>query len=708
MPKKDPPHRLAAVLYADVAGYSRLTADDEAGTHRLLGERLDAFAASVKRHGGRVMHYAGDALLARFDAVVDALACAVEAQRDLAARNSGLPADRKVEFRIGVNLGDVIEDRGDIYGDGVNIAARLEGIAGAGEICVSESVRAAVGKKLQLEFEDLGEQVLKNIERPVRAYRVIAGADGLSATPVPSQRRSFNLSAPYVAAATVLIAAAAFVVVSYLPSGTDAVASISNTAPAAEPTGMLPSSVAVLPFENLSPDADDAYFATALHAAVITQLVKVRSLNVIRAPSVAQYAGAGLRLSEIARELNVGTVLEATVAYADERIALNATLTDAATGRHLWSERYDRSLEDAFAIQGDIATRIARELASELAPAQLASFERRPTSSPEAYALYLQALALEGRENSGDRAIELLTGAIAIDDRYADAYAHRARLYASGLVDNTTGDSAYGAAGRERERLARADAERALELDEANPEALAALAAIDFYSWNWSSARSWLARLMRDGDPGNALSPLYLFYVGEEAAAVRSARRGVELRPNEWLAHRDLAWVLRLARDTDAARGAMQKAIELSPDRAIPHRWMAYLAAARGDTAEALEEIRIAERLLGNERPRLALAELAKVYGQLGQADDARRLFDEIMSAGDPAELGAGTLAAAYLAIDDHERALEALSAAAAKVRAREPDAGLWSLMHLAHDVTGHPALARPEYVEALSRIRGD
>jgi class 3 adenylate cyclase/TolB-like protein/Flp pilus assembly protein TadD len=708
MAKKDPPHRLAAVLYADVAGYSRLTADDEAGTHRHLGERLDAFAAIVKGHRGRVMHYAGDALLAKFAAVVDALACAIEVQRDLAVRNSGLPGDRKVEFRIGLNLGDVIEDRGDIYGDGVNIAARLEAIAGPGEICVSESVRAAVGKKLQLQFEDLGEQALKNIERPVRAYRVIADASSVIARPAAGSRWSLTLRAPYVVAAAALLAAAAFIVVSYVPAANDAVALITNIPPAAAPRGVLPSSVAVLPFENLSPDADDAYFATALHAEVINQLVKMRSLNVIRAPSVVQYAGAGLRLPEIARELNVGTVLEATVAYAGERIALNATLTDAATGRHLWSERYDRSVEDAFAIQRDIATQIARELASELVPAQLASFARRPTDSPEAYALYLQAISLEGRENSSDRAIELLSRAIAIDDAYADAYAHRARMYAAGLVDNTIGDSASSAAEAELERRARADAERALELDEASAEALSTLAALDVYSWNWTSARARLARLMRAGDPGASASPIYVFFVGEEDAAIRLARRGVELRPNEWVAHRDLAWVLRLARDTDGARGALQRAVELSPDRSIPHRWMAYLAAARGDTAEALEEIRIAERLLGDDRPRLALAEIAKVYGQLGRVDDARRLFDEIMGAGDPGELGAGTLAAAYLAIGDHERAIESLRAAAAKVRDHEPDAGFWSLMHLVHDVTGHPALARSEFVEALSLIRGD
>ncbi|HEX6999300.1 MAG TPA: adenylate/guanylate cyclase domain-containing protein [Gammaproteobacteria bacterium] len=176
------PRKLAAILYADVAGYSRLTADDEDATHRILRLYLDSISATVDRHGGRVMHYAGDAVLAMFGAVLDALKCATEIQRDLATRNAELPSDRRVQFRIGVNLGDVIEDRGDIYGDGVNVAARLEGLAEPGGICVSESVRAAVGKRPPLQFDDLGERVLKNIEHPVRAYRVRLGDASHAAT----------------------------------------------------------------------------------------------------------------------------------------------------------------------------------------------------------------------------------------------------------------------------------------------------------------------------------------------------------------------------------------------------------------------------------------------------------------------------------------------------------------------------------------------
>jgi TolB-like protein/DNA-binding winged helix-turn-helix (wHTH) protein/Flp pilus assembly protein TadD len=512
--------------------------------------------------------------------------------------------------------------------------------------------------------------------------------------------------------ASVLMAIAAFAVawstlrpVSEAPAGDESVAPAS--AMPVQAAGVLPSSVAVLPFENLSPDPADAYFATALHAEIINQLVKLRSLNVIRAASVVQYAGSGRPLEEIARELNVATVLEATVAYADERIALNATLTDAASRRLLWSERYDRRLEDAFGIQVDIAQQLARQLANELVPAQSVGVERRPTESPEAYALFLQAVSMGGRENTNVKAIELLTAAIALDGDFGEALSWRARLYAASVIDNTTGDSVSAALRPHYDRLARIDAERALELDETNVYALAALTQLDVSSWRWASARSRLERV-RDADPGTWLLPIYSFYVGEKLAAVDSARRAVELSPNEWLAHRNLAWVLRLDGDIEGARDALLKGIERAPDRPILRRWLAYVSLAGGDAATALQEIRIAEQLLGQERPRLALAEIAKVYGQLGRAEDARRLFDEIMSAGDPEDLGAGTLAAAYLGVGDTEQALASLHAAAEKVRNHEPDAGFWSLMHLVHDITSHPMLAQPAFSEALSRIRGD
>ena len=468
----------------------------------------------------------------------------------------------------------------------------------------------------------------------------------------------------------------------------------------------LPSSIAVLPFENLSPDPKDAYFATALHAEVINQLVQVRSLNVIRAASVAQYAGSGRPLADIARELNVETLLEATVAYVDEGIVLHATLTNVETGKHLWSHRYDGSLADASGIQADIATQIALALETELLPAQIATLERRPTESAEAYALYLEAVSLDGREASNPQRIALLSRALAFDNRFAAAYARRAVAHASGVVDNTTGDGVSADEQVEFAGLARADAERALELDATNASARFALGMLDALAWRWTSARTKF-QAGAEGESGSLLFPIYTFYFGDEAEARRLARRAVTLSPNDWLAYRNLGWVLLLSRDYGGAHEALTRAIELAPHRSLPHRHMAYLEAARGNRAEALKEIRLAEQLLGNPRPRLALAEIAKVYGQLGESQDANRLFDEIMSQGDLEQLGAGTRAAAYLAIGKDEEALEWLRRAAEKARNHEPDQGFWSLLHLTKNITADPTLARQDFAEVLSRIRG-
>ena len=251
MPSKRLPRKLAAILYADVAGYSRLTGEDEDETHRTLTEYLDVISSTIESHGGQVMHYAGDAVLAKFNAIVDAMAAAVAIQEDLKARNEGLLDERKVQFRIGVNSGDVIEDRGDIYGNGVNVAARLENLADAGGICVSESVRTAIGKKLDLSYEDMGEQKVKNIEEPVRAYKVVLEEDE-----EPS-------------------AASAELPALELPE---------------EP------SIAVLPFANMSGDSEQEYFSDGITEDIITALSHVSGLLVVARNSTMVYKGKGVGL----------------------------------------------------------------------------------------------------------------------------------------------------------------------------------------------------------------------------------------------------------------------------------------------------------------------------------------------------------------------------------------------------------------------------
>ena len=254
------PRKLAAILYADVAGYSRLTGDDEDATHRRLRDYLDLIAKTIEDHGGQVMHYAGDAVLAKFDAVVDALTSAVSVQEQLKNQNADLPDERKVQFRIGVNSGDVIEDRGDIYGDGVNVAARLESLADAGGICISESVRTAIGKKLDLTYESMGEQQVKNIEEPVRAYKVALAAEEKTQVTLPDK-------------------------------------------PALE----LPDkpSIAVLPFTNMSGDPEQEYFSDGITEDIITALSRMPWFFVIARNSTFIYKTKAVNVKDVARELGV-------------------------------------------------------------------------------------------------------------------------------------------------------------------------------------------------------------------------------------------------------------------------------------------------------------------------------------------------------------------------------------------------------------------
>ena len=320
------PRKLAAILYADMAGYSRLTGEDEDATHRRLRDYLDLIATTIESHRGQVMHYAGDAVLARFDAVVDALSSAASIQDELKNRNTDLPDERKVQFRIGVNLGDVIEDRGDIYGDGVNVAARLESLADSGGICISESVRTAIGKKLDLAYESMGEQNVKNIEEPVRAYKVALTVEEKTQTTSPTK-----------------------------------------------PTLELPDkpSIAVLPFDNMSGDPEQEYFSDGITEDIITELSRFSSLFVIARNSSFAFKGQSIDVKSIARELGVRYMLEGSVRRAGNRLRINAQLLDTEMATHIWAERYNGSTDDIFELQDEITRNIVGSITPQIESAEV-------------------------------------------------------------------------------------------------------------------------------------------------------------------------------------------------------------------------------------------------------------------------------------------------------------------------------------------------
>jgi len=378
--------RLAAILAADVAGYSRLMGRDEAGTlARLKALRRELIDPMVAEHRGRIVKTTGDGLLIEFPSVVEAVACAMTVQSGMGSRNATTPEDRRIEFRVGINSGDIIVEDGDIHGDGVNIAARLEGVAEPGGICVSAIVHDQVRDRLDCVFEDLGEQSLKNIVRPVRVYRI-----GPEIGP-----RAFR---PL--------------------SGVDATGTAA-VQPAALPLPDKPS-IAVLPFQNMSGDPEQEYFVDGMVEEIITALSRIRWLFVIARNSTFTYKGRPIEVKEIGRELGVRYILEGSVRKGGSRVRITAQLIDAETGAHLWADRFDGLIEDVFELQDKIALSVAGVIEPALQAAEMRRSAARPTTDLTAYDLYLRALAVfyPITKERVIEALRLFEEAIAIDPHY--------------------------------------------------------------------------------------------------------------------------------------------------------------------------------------------------------------------------------------------------------------------------------------------------
>ena len=381
--------RLAAILAADIAGYSALMGSDEASTVRDLKAHQAVILPMVDDHGGRIIDTAGDGILAEFGSVVNAVECAVALQKAMVERNVSVEADRQMQFRIGINLGDVIHDDARVYGDGVNIAARLEGIAEPGGICVSGTAYEHVHKKLPLAFTDLGEQQLKNIASAVRIYRLELRNDQ-SISP-PQEKKALSLPDK--------------------------------------------PSIAVLPFTNMSGDASQEYFSDGITEDIITELSRFSELFVIARNSSFQYKGKSPDIRQVGRELGVRYVLEGSIRRAGDRVRITGQLIDATTGAHRWAERYDRTLEDVFAVQDEVARTIVAILAAHVNKAEAERTLQRPSASWQAYDYYLQAAELYLSFLSSfavdelNEVRKLLNQCLSIDPRNARAYALLSNTY---------------------------------------------------------------------------------------------------------------------------------------------------------------------------------------------------------------------------------------------------------------------------------------
>jgi adenylate cyclase len=635
MPPEAAERRLAAILSADVVGYSRLMAEDEAGTVRTLNAYRDQVGALVGEHRGRVVDFAGDNFLAEFPTATDAVEAAAEIQRVIKARNAAVPEGRAMEFRIGIHLGEVRVEGERIYGDGVNIAARLEGLAEPGGTCISGTVLEQIRRRLELDFDDLGEQTVKNIPDPVHAYR-------LHETPKAAAQEAPPRPFPRVAVASVLaVAAVLLVVVAYSWTRTHTSSPIR--------------SLAVLPLENLSDDPDQEYFADGMTEALIGDLARIGSLRVISRTSVMKYKGERKAIPEIAQELDVDGVVEGTVARAGGRVRITAQLIDARDDRHLWSDRYDREFADVLALQSEVARAIAGEVRITLSPKEETHLASARPINPDAHEAYLKGRAhwMKGSLADHELALGYFQHAIRTDPGYAPGYAGLADVY---------GFLGLNGVAPPAELLPKAEAAalKALELDETLPEAHLSLGVSRmWHDWDFPAAEREFRRALElnpSQAQGHMWLGLYLSIAGRNEEALEEGNLAIKYDPLSAIYRVMVARLHREARDYDAAEGLLREALALDPTSAFAHSSLGYVYSLSSRHEEAIAEI---EKMTAQGGP---LWGLGFVYARAGREDEARAILEELNER--EGYVPATGPALIYVGLGDHDKAFEWLERA--------------------------------------------
>lgn len=589
--------RLAAILSYDVVGYSRAMGVDERGTfERLKAHRRKIIDPRAAQHGGRTIKLIGDGALMEFASVVDAVAFAVSMQFATAERDAGLPEDRRLRYRIGINIGDVIADGDDIYGDGVNVAVRLEGLAEPGGICVRRNVRNQIRGKLNLDLEDLGEVEVKNISRPVRAFRVVMNrkAAALAAAPPNRSREPRHLSRPTQAVTGVALVIFVLVGLGWWQPWAPEIEPMSK-ADMAFPLPDKPS-IAVLPFANMSGDPQQEYFADGISEDLITDLSKISGLFVISRNSAFTYKDKAVKLRQVAEELGVRYVLDGSVRRVGSEVRINAQLIDAVTGRHLWAERYDGTLADVFDLQDKVSRQIVDALALELTPREARQLAERGTESPAAHDAYLLGLSHYYRrtpESFADAKVAF-EEAIALDGDYAAAHAALAKMYAQ----SSFAPIAYADALRIDWRSAATEARRSLRHVDDAPNA-------DFHV-----VRSWLALNKYQHD-----------------RAMVEAERALELSPNGVDALQALSRAVIYAGDPDRGIELAKRSMRQNPALlAHPSLLMGLAEFVLNNPEKAVAHIDRAFAL-GSEQTDYA-GILAAAYAELGRIEEAETAID--------------------------------------------------------------------------------
>ncbi|MGD9240636.1 MAG: adenylate/guanylate cyclase domain-containing protein [Desulfobacterales bacterium] len=587
--------KLTAIFSADAKGYSRLMGDDEVGTVQVLKEYREIMANFIQEHRGRVVDSPGDNILAEFGSIVDATECAVKIQEKLQAKNAELSEDKRLKFRIGINHGDVLEDEDRIYGDGVNIAARIEGLAPPGGICISRTTYDQIKNRLNLGYEYLGDHRVKNIADPVRVYRVLTEPE--AAGKIIGEKKFLGRFSRRTAMAAII---ALFIVAGSLIIWNVYLQRSKETEPASvkKMAQTLPDkpSIAVLAFDNLSGDPEQEYFSDGLSEEIITALSKTSKLFVIARNSSFTYKGKPIKVQQISRELGVKYVLEGSVRKADDRVRITAQLVDAKSGNHLWADRYDRKLKNLFALQDDITMKIITALEVKLTEGEQARITGSGTDNLDAYLKVLQARDLKRNQNieNNHKARQLVEEAIKLDPDYAQAYRWLSGTY---LLDVWLGstESPQGSL-----KTAIELSKKALSLDDSLGGAHGLLGNIYI--------------MRKDYDKG-----------------IRETKRAVELEPNGADAHAFLGMGLLFAGSPEEAIPILKKAIRLDPN--APEWYMHVLAAAYRDIENYEQAIEWGEKAV-QKNPQNVLSRkiLCSIYSLADRMDEARAQAREIMT----------------------------------------------------------------------------
>jgi adenylate cyclase len=589
--------KLTAILSADVKGYSRLMGEDEELTLRTLNAYKEVMGSLIQQYRGRVVSSARDSVLAEFTSVVDAVQCGVEIQQVLRARNALMPETRRMEFRIGINLGDVIEEGDSIYGDGVNIAARLEGLADAGGICISESAYQQIENKLPLKFQYVGQHQVKNIAKPVRVYKAqIEPEAALSKLVEEKKPVGKQLSKAALAIVAVVVIAGAVILYQFVLRPSHPRTEVASKEKMAFPLPDEPS-IAVLPFVNMSKDPEQEFLCDGMTEDIITALSKVPGLFVIARNSTFTFKGKPVEVKQVSEKLGVRYVLEGSLQRSGDRVRVTAQLIDALTGNHLWAESYDRDLKDIFALQDEITTKILAGVQVKVTGQEISSKHFKGKQGLDCYLKLCEAQAYYTRWNIPDNnlARRLIEEAIAMCPENPVSY-----FYLGWVYDH---DYRLGNTKSPRETLEKAIelAQKALAMDDSMSGAHALLCTLYGLKREYDKA-------IAEGERAVALSPGgttalvnyagCLNLVGRPEEAIPLFQKAIRLNPvGPSFLYRDFGTALKGAGRLDEAVSAYKKAIQLAPDNTTAHIGLVvtYITMGREKEAhaEAAEVLRI-------------------------------------------------------------------------------------------------------------------